>query len=150
MISADEVLKMIDARLQQLQQIVPVSAALPVEAMTDQGAQIEVLTELREEIEKAINTELEAMATAFEGRPTRSATHALLPLQVGQCPNYREHGYNCGQPVGHEGNCKNEGPFVQSPLRTRCGADGCGEPQYHTASGPVCKNGHGGAPSLDE
>lgn len=37
----------------------------------------------------------------------------MPPLQPGQCPAYREHGLNCGEREGHEGNHHNEGPFAE-------------------------------------
>lgn len=36
------------------------------------------------------------------------------------------------------------------PTGTHCGIDGCGEAQFETPSGVVCKNGHGGAPALED
>jgi len=39
-------------------------------------------------------------------------------------------------------------PLDTSPLRGRCAV--CKEPQFDTPSGPTCKNGHVGAPTLEE
>lgn len=42
-------------------------------------------------------------------------------------------------------------PENERPLTgTRCGAEGCGEPQFKIDSGTCCSNGHGGAPALED